>query len=173
MEPRYLIVVFGVMAVICAVQSQDTIEMNCDPRVDNRFQACPEGYCCVRDEFLPTWVYCKKTGEAHEACTTRVTETNCPCMAGLYCHPNIVSQTGTASLYGKCMVQTTTAAPVTTTAATTEAATGAPVDVTTSNTVTTAAPHGSTPCPHGHSCDHHHTTHPHNHGHITQSDVVG
>ncbi|KAL8624975.1 hypothetical protein ACOMHN_039862 [Nucella lapillus] len=94
----------GLLAFCCLAQNPDVIEKQCDPRVSHRFEACPDGYCCVRDEFLPSWVYCKRLGALREGCTTRDSETNCPCSEGLLCQPNIVSSTGTASLYGKCEV---------------------------------------------------------------------
>ncbi|XP_067675753.1 uncharacterized protein [Haliotis asinina] len=85
---------------------QMTIDMDCDPSISKRMDVCPTGYCCVRDEFLPTYVYCKRTGFENEACTTRVTESACPCASGMYCHPNIESATF-HSLYGKCRLNAT------------------------------------------------------------------
>ncbi|KAK0057753.1 hypothetical protein Bpfe_012709 [Biomphalaria pfeifferi] len=82
--------------------NQDVIEMNCVPTIRHKFDVCPTGYCCVRDEFLATYVYCKKIGAQDDNCTTRDTESSCPCGAGLYCKANIV---GTfPSVYGKCEV---------------------------------------------------------------------
>ncbi|ESO93231.1 hypothetical protein LOTGIDRAFT_232682 [Lottia gigantea] len=75
------------------------IDMNCQPL--DKFSQCPHGYCCVRDEFLPTYVYCKAIGTAGEHCTTRDTDSECPCDKGLYCKPNIISGSF-QSLYGVC-----------------------------------------------------------------------
>ncbi|XP_041354923.1 uncharacterized protein LOC121372584 [Gigantopelta aegis] len=71
------------------------------PNVYSRYSECPPGYCCVRDEFLPTDIYCKKIGDEGDNCTTRQTESDCPCRAGLYCKPNIQSMQF-KSLYGRC-----------------------------------------------------------------------
>nr|KAG5708879.1 hypothetical protein BaRGS_009288 [Batillaria attramentaria] len=68
----------------------------------HRYDDCPDGYCCVRDEFLPTFVYCKKIGIKDDNCSTRTSESDCPCMEGLDCKPNIKSATF-VSLYGKCV----------------------------------------------------------------------
>lgn len=87
---------------------------HCDPRFEHQNSHCPEGYCCVRDEFLPSWAYCKIVTGINEGCTTRPTETNCPCHADLECKPNIVNADGTASLYGRC-VNATHQIPETTT----------------------------------------------------------
>ncbi|XP_071113923.1 uncharacterized protein [Haliotis cracherodii] len=85
---------------------QVTIDMDCDPSISNRMNDCPNGYCCVRDEFLPSYVYCKKMGVLNMDCTMRVTESACPCVSGMYCRPNIESATF-HSLYGKCQLNTT------------------------------------------------------------------
>ncbi|XP_025099570.1 uncharacterized protein LOC112567187 isoform X2 [Pomacea canaliculata] len=74
---------------------------HCDPRVDRRFEGCPEGYCCVRDEYVPSFVYCKRLGHVDDNCTTRDSESGCPCLAGLTCHPNAQSATF-VSMYGRC-----------------------------------------------------------------------
>lgn len=135
--------------------------MNCDPRVQHRFSVCPEGYCCVRDEFWPSWVYCRKMGLVHRDCTTRDTETNCPCGPGLLCKPNIRdSHSGVASLYGRCVndsSQTTTTASTTTTPTSTITSTSTSTIVTTTPTPTVPVEplQQSTPCAHGHSCEEH------------------
>ncbi|XP_046360876.2 uncharacterized protein LOC124138327 [Haliotis rufescens] len=102
-----------ILVVLCiAVQishqliAKQTIDMKCDPTLSKRMDDCPTGYCCVRDEFLPTYVYCKKMGVHNEDCTTRLTESACPCVSGLHCRPNIESATF-HSLYGKCHPNTT------------------------------------------------------------------
>eukprot|EP00916_Digyalum_oweni_P020485 GHVL01034140.1.p1 GENE.GHVL01034140.1~~GHVL01034140.1.p1 ORF type:complete len:187 (+),score=7.09 GHVL01034140.1:97-657(+) len=130
-------------------QQQITIDMKCNPRLDHRLDVCPTGYCCVRDEFLPTIVYCKRSGLVREDCSTRVTETNCPCGDGLRCKPNIVSSSGVISLYGRCVAaQTTTTAntATTTTATTTERPTTSATTVpTTSMEMPTSADAATTP----------------------------
>lgn len=113
--------------------------MKCNPRVDHRLDVCPTGYCCVRDEFLPTIVYCKRSGLVREDCSTRVTETNCPCGDGLRCKPNIVSSSGVISLYGRCVAaQTTTTATTTTTTTATTTTTERPTTTDTTGPTTTA-----------------------------------
>ncbi|KAK6170161.1 hypothetical protein SNE40_018625 [Patella caerulea] len=75
------------------------IELNCNPL--DKYADCPHGYCCVRDEFLPTYVYCKRIGKGGEHCATRATYSDCPCTEGYGCKPNIISA-NFPSLYGTC-----------------------------------------------------------------------
>ncbi|RUS90840.1 hypothetical protein EGW08_001347 [Elysia chlorotica] len=108
------------LLLLGAVKTQDRIEMKCNPSFRHRYEICPAGYCCVRDEFLPTFVYCRKFGDQYDNCTTKETESECPCADGLKCLANI--QGKFPSVYGRCVVNATTPATTVTTAspATTE-----------------------------------------------------
>ncbi|GFS05712.1 hypothetical protein ElyMa_004688100 [Elysia marginata] len=88
--------------------------MKCNPSLRHRYEDCPAGYCCVRDEFLPTFVYCRKYGDKDDNCTTKETQSECPCAEGLKCLANI--QGKYPSVYGRCVVNATTPATTATTA---------------------------------------------------------
>ncbi|XP_046560217.1 uncharacterized protein LOC124269245 [Haliotis rubra] len=107
-QKKWMIVAFFciIFQISHQMLDQPTIDMNCDPSISKRMDDCPAGYCCVRDEFLPTYVYCKKMGVHNEDCTTKLTESACPCVSGLRCRPNIESATF-HSLYGRCHPNTT------------------------------------------------------------------
>ena len=87
--------------------------MKCNPSLRHRYEDCPARYCCVRDEFLPTFVYCRKYGDRDDNCTTKETESECPCTDGLRCQANI--QGKYPSVYGRCVVNATTPATTVTT----------------------------------------------------------
>ena len=103
--------------------------MKCNPSLRHRYEDCPAGYCCVRDEFLPTFVYCRKFGDKDDNCTTKDTESECPCTDGLMCLANI--QGKYPSVYGHCVVNATTPATTVTTVTTVDPGTSEPVNMTT------------------------------------------
>ncbi|GFN85783.1 hypothetical protein PoB_001228900 [Plakobranchus ocellatus] len=118
------------LLLLGSVTAQDRIEMKCNPSLRHRYEHCPTGYCCVRDEFLPTFVYCRKFGSEDDNCTTRDTESECPCSEGLRCRANI--QGKFPSVYGRCVVN------VTTTVATTATTISSTTPATIINTTVTA-----------------------------------
>ena len=73
---------------------------------------CPAGYCCVRDDFLFTYTYCKPLGKQGSSCTTTVTDYECPCLPEFSCTSNIQGSAH-VSLFGKCQAanSNTTNAP--------------------------------------------------------------
>lgn len=75
-------------------------DAGCD--ITKQLESCQAGYCCARDEFLPELVYCKRIGRVGQPCTTKPSESDCPCGPGLYCKPNV--QSTFVSFYGKCAV---------------------------------------------------------------------
>lgn len=67
----------------------------------NRDDSCPDGFCCVRDQFLPAYVYCKRIGQLHSNCRRVLDESVCPCHGDLTCVPNLSVPTF-VSMYGTC-----------------------------------------------------------------------
>ncbi|XP_045196932.2 uncharacterized protein LOC123551798 [Mercenaria mercenaria] len=70
----------------------------CDLKARNA--SCVAGFCCVRDEFLYTETLCRPLGKAGDACSTKLTEFECPCEPGFRCASNIHGHV--TSLFGKC-----------------------------------------------------------------------
>lgn len=83
----------------------------CD--ISNRDSTCPTGYCCVRDEVILEDILCKAHGRVNDICTTVVSESECPCLDGLYCKTVIVSSKFT-SIYGRCHDRTADMIPTST-----------------------------------------------------------
>lgn len=76
---------------------QDNIR--CD--MSDRYGTCDSGFCCVRDQFLASYVYCKRIPTETHHCITVQSESECACASGLKCKPNINVPTYT-SVYGTC-----------------------------------------------------------------------
>ena len=74
------------------------LDIPCDIHSSN--DTCPDGYCCVRDEFLYTETYCKPSSDAGGPCSTKPSEFECPCSHGNRCATNIHGHI--TSLFGKC-----------------------------------------------------------------------
>lgn len=72
----------------------------------DRTNSCPDGFCCVRDQFLPQYVYCKKIGQQGSHCRHVPDESVCNCDIGLTCVPNLDVPTF-VSIYGTCRNLTT------------------------------------------------------------------
>jgi len=106
-----------VLALVNFIMSQETIDLKCNPSLKHKYEACPQGYCCVRDEFLLTDIYCRRFGKEYDNCTTRDSDSECPCEEGLYCKPQFGGKF--PSLYGTCVKNVTTTAATTTTMTTT------------------------------------------------------
>lgn len=70
----------------------------CD--ITARNHSCPDGHCCVRDEFMFKDTYCRPYGKVGDNCGTRLSEFECPCEDGYQCASNI--QGHLTSLFGKC-----------------------------------------------------------------------
>jgi hypothetical protein len=85
--------------------------VECD--ISNRDYTCPTGYCCVRDELILEDVLCKAYGRVNDICTTVVSESECPCLDGLFCKTVIVSSKFT-SIYGSCHNRTADMVPTST-----------------------------------------------------------
>lgn len=83
----------------------------CD--ISNRDSTCPTEYCCVRDELILEDVLCKAYGRVNDICTTVVSESECPCLDGLYCKTVIASSKFT-SIYGSCHNRTADMVPTST-----------------------------------------------------------
>jgi len=146
MECKAIFLCLDVIALLSASIAQDIIQMQCDPSLRHKFELCPKGYCCVRDEFLLTEVYCRRYGQIDDNCTTRDTDSECPCDAGLHCKPNLAGHF--QSLYGVCepaanktttMATTTTAESTTTPVSTTVAVSSAGAGVAMTTTAAAAA----------------------------------
>ncbi|KAH3726739.1 hypothetical protein DPMN_052608 [Dreissena polymorpha] len=70
--------------------------------IDRTNNTCPTGYCCVRDHFLFSEMFCRKLGETGSPCSVRATDFECPCGDGLICDSNIVGPGHVHSLFGRC-----------------------------------------------------------------------
>ncbi|KAK3096825.1 hypothetical protein FSP39_003710 [Pinctada imbricata] len=84
-----------------------------------RLSSCPDGFCCARDQFLASYIYCKRLGTLNHPCTTITSQAHCPCGSGLHCVPNVVKGSYT-SVYGTCQnysIKASTIPPSTTVAA--------------------------------------------------------
>lgn len=69
--------------------------------MSDRYGTCDPGFCCVRDQFLASYVYCKRIPTDTHHCITVHSESECACASGLTCRPNINVPTYT-SVYGTC-----------------------------------------------------------------------
>ncbi|XP_022294557.2 uncharacterized protein LOC111104745 [Crassostrea virginica] len=91
------------------LNAQDNIR--CD--MSDRYGTCDPGFCCVRDQFLASYLYCKRIPTESHHCMTREAESECACASGLTCVPNINVPTFT-SVYGTCKSNTSTTTTATT-----------------------------------------------------------
>ncbi|XP_061192315.1 uncharacterized protein LOC133200547 [Saccostrea echinata] len=100
------IILFVVSVLVTRLDAQDNIR--CD--MSDRYGSCDSGFCCVRDQFLASYVYCKRIPTNTHHCMTVVSESECACSSNLTCVPNINLPTFT-SVYGKCQGDSSTDIP--------------------------------------------------------------
>ncbi|XP_045199177.2 uncharacterized protein LOC123553537 [Mercenaria mercenaria] len=90
--------VFAISFSILATVLCDTDPIPCVLNDVN--SKCPNGYCCVRDTYLFSETYCKPFGQDGDACVTKPSFFECPCVQNYYCKSNLVSHI--LSHFGKC-----------------------------------------------------------------------